>query len=455
MPNLLRITVLAALAVLVAPGLREMPVIAAETPDAAVPLAAEVRGLIAGLGSETRAVRVAAERRLVELGPAVLTHLPAPELLPSISVREAVRRIRLELERLQARESVLPSRVTIEQSGSLRQTLAEISKQTGNRLDGDGLPQELLRQTLDSQPVATSFWQALDDLAGRLKFRYDYDPAIRGLKLAPSDSNRPERPPVAGYAGAFRVEAPPAERIRRLAAGRGAEPARSDLVRVTLNVSAEPRLRPLFLQFAAGDFAVRSRNQVDLPPFTPEAKYELALGEGSARVQLDCLIPGGADVATISVAGKLTCTTAAGNDLIRFADLRTLQNLRETNIARRRGGVTVTLNRVQVLTATPGRHELRVSTTVNYDTGGPAFESHRTWMLHNEVFLEDPAGKPVRLNGGSQTTQQGEGGVAIEYRFVDLPDPLPDYSFVYVAPTMIIDVPIEFEIQSVAVKSRP
>ena len=88
---------------------------------------------------------------------------------------------------------------------------------------------------------------------------------------------------------------------------------------------------------------------------------------------------------------------------------------------------------------------------VAYETGGPAFESHRTWFLHNEVYLEDPTGKQYRLNGGSESMQQGEGTLGIEYSFVELPDPLPDFTFVYVAPTLIVDVPIEFEIESVPV----
>jgi hypothetical protein len=232
---------------------------------------------------------------------------------------------------------------------------------------------------------------------------------------------------------------------------------RRELVRVTLNISAEPRLRPLFLQYAASDVAVRSQDKVELPPFTREASYDLALGEGAgpSRIQLDYLVPEGTEVATLAISGKLQCTAAAGNDLIRFAEVHKLNNLREVSIARRRGGVTVTLTRAQISPLAPGKNELRIQTVVNYDAGGPAFESHRTWILHNEVFLEDAAGKRVRLNGGSQTAQQGDGGVAIEYRFVNLPDPLPDYSFVYVAPTMIIDVPIEFEIQSLPVKARP
>jgi hypothetical protein len=46
--------------------------------------------------------------------------------------------------------------------------------------------------------------------------------------------------------------------------------------------------------------------------------------------------------------------------------------------------------------------------------------------------------------------QPGSVGVA-HTRFVDLPDSITKYAFVYVAPTLIVDVPIEFEIQSVPV----
>jgi hypothetical protein len=91
---------------------------------------------------------------------------------------------------------------------------------------------------------------------------------------------------------------------------------------------------------------------------------------------------------------------------------------------------------------------------VSYDAGGPAFESHQRWILHNEVFLEDRAGKRVNLNGGSETSLLGEQGTGIEYHFVDLAGHLADYSFVYVAPTLIVDVPVEFEIQSVPVGKK-
>lgn len=421
-------------------------------------LEGEVRQLVADLSAETRAQRLAAEKRLLELGTKALPHLPAPELLPTLSVKEAVRRIRTELERSAARESVLPSRVTLASKLSFGEALAEISRQTGNRLDRGLLSESLLKMPVNLDLKEVPFWQALDDLAGRFKVRYEYDAVARGLKLAPAEAATRTAESQVSYSGAFRIEGLPADRVQRTA-GRGkdlkAGPS-EDLLRVSLVLMPEPRLRPLFLHYATRDINVRTADRLSLKAFSPEASYELPLGEGggASRIEVDFLIPAAHLAKSLELQGKLQCTTAAGNEAIRFTELAKAQESGGGNIARRRGGVTVTLGRVRVTRLSPGKQEARIAVTVAYDTGGPAFESHRTWILHNEVYLEDPVGKRLRLNGGSETTLQGDGGVGIEYRFVDLPDPLPDYTFVYVAPTLIVDVPIEFQIQSVPVTKK-
>lgn len=463
MRNLSWVTMLAVTLATIQPLVRELPTVAADptgnTPGGAQPdLEQEVRRLLKELAGDTRMQRMEAERRLLSLGPKVLPHLPAPELLPSNSVREVVRRIRLELERAAAVDSVRPSLVTLDGTESLEDALATITRQTGNLVEGRFLPAAVLQQKIGLEVKGSPFWQALDDLTARLDLRYEFDVGRRGLKLLPSAVDDRPKEGVASDAGAFRVEALSATRVPPVH-GRGKDQKsapRGDLLRLTLLVKPEPRLRPLFLQFAAKEIAVQSQDKVDLTPLTPEANVELALNEGSgqARVQMDYVVPPSTRVSAVAVMGKLQCTTAAGNEVIRFTELTKLADVREVNIARRRGGVTVALQRVGVALAAGGKKDLLIRIAVSYDTGGPAFETHRTWMLHNEVYLEDPAGKRLPLNGGSETTQQGNDGLGILYRFVGLSDPLPEYTFVYVAPTMIVDVPIEFQIKSVPVRSK-
>ena len=432
-----------------------IPHVSAAEPAATTPaIEQEVRRLITDLAGETRGQRATAEKRLLEIGTRALPHLPAPELLNSNSVREAVRRIRLELERRQARESILPARVTLAGRQSLAECIAEITRQTGNTLDGRMLPAELLDRPVDLKFSATPFWQVVDDLSERLKLRYEYDAGLRGLKWLPDVGNRPAPALATGYAGAFRIEAPLVARLQRSAPARAANgfAVPREMLRLTLRMRPEPRLRPLFLQLATNEIAVHSADNRELAPFSPDASYDLSLAEGASQspIQLDYLVPDGVEVGPLAIKGKMRCTTAAGHESFRFTGVSTAGELKNGPVSRRRGGVTVSLNRVL-----HDNREMRIRIVVAYETGGPAFESHRTWFLHNEVYLEDSAGKRLRLNGGSETVQQGEGTLGIEYRFTELPDPLPEFSFVYVAPTLIVDVPIEFEIESVPVAARP
>jgi hypothetical protein len=447
-------TILATVLASAATAYRQAPITAAEPAEKSPAVDQEVRRLVGDLGGETRNERAAAEKRLLELGPTVLPHLPAAELLPSNSVREAVRRIRLELERRQARESILPARVTLAGQHSLAETLAEITRQTGNVVDGRSLPAELRESPVELKAAAVPFWQVVDDLSDRLKFRYEYDVGLRGLKLI-APAGRPAPAPARGYAGAFRIEAPLALRMPRQApvrVGANVFTLPRNPLRVTLRVRPEPRLRPLFLQFAMSEITARTAGNRELAPLSPDASYDLSLAEGANQspIQLDYVVPDGVEISPLTLKGKMHCTTAAGNERFRFTGLDKTSDPKVGTVSRRRGGVTVSLNRVR-----HDKRELRIQITVAYETGGPAFESHRTWFLHNDVYLEDSAGKRFRLNGGSETVQQGEGTLGIEYRFVELPDPLPDYAFVYIAPTLIVDVPIEFEIESVPVAARP
>jgi hypothetical protein len=206
----------------------------------------------------------------------------------------------------------------------------------------------------------------------------------------------------------------------------------------------------LFLQYASAGILARLGDGKPLRPFNPEASYEQAVGEGGgqSRLQSDYVLIGEVP-RTLRLDGSIRITTAADSVPIRFADISKHPDGKPIVVERRRGGVTVTLNRVRRERGKENQ-ELRVQVTVAYDTGGPAFESHRTWILHNQVYLETGDGR-LPVNGGFETTLQADGAVGMEYRFVGLPTPLPDLAFVYVAPTLIVDVPVEFALESVPV----
>ena len=54
-----------------------------------------------------------------------------------------------------------------------------------------------------------------------------------------------------------------------------------------------------------------------------------------------------------------------------------------------------------------------VQIAVSYETGGPAFESHRTWIYHNRVYLETKTGTRIERSKSFTTELQADGGVAV------------------------------------------
>ncbi len=98
-----------------------------------------------------------------------------------------------------------------------------------------------------------------------------------------------------------------------------------------------------------------------------------------------------------------------------------------------------------------GTQKATVQIAVSYETGGPAFESHRTWIYHNRVYLETKTGKRIERSKSFTTKLQADGGVAVGYTFENLTNDPAAYRFVYVAPTLILNVPVEFEFKNISV----
>jgi hypothetical protein len=233
-------------------------------------------------------------------------------------------------------------------------------------------------------------------------------------------------------------------------------------------VTAEPRLRPLFLKCAAADVRVTGLREMNpansakietLKPFSPDSKLELTFGQGRRQLAfpIDYRLPIGGSWKSLSIVGQLSLETAAGEEPIDFpagADSR--------GVSRRRGGVTVKMLEWET-DANSNDRALTVRAIVAYDTGGLAFESHRSWMLYNVAGLIVPREK--QLSGDSplapsellkpthaESDLQPDGSIAVMYRFEKLLRSAHDYGLRYVAPTLILDVPVAFEFHDVPLK---
>lgn len=402
---------------------------------------ARVAAAVERLGADSFQERRAASEQLLEWGPNVLPLLPDPAAIDDASVREGVRAIRVTLERRMARDSARASRVTLEVESPLSEVLDSIARQTGNAIDRGAIPAETLRRNTPVQFDDVPFWQAIGEIAAQAELAVAADATGRRVRLVPGR----ESAPLAIDDGApFRVTVESAT-LRPLFGD-----ARRQLVRVRFGVQAEPRLRPLFLALAVQDVVARSSDG-KLAPFDPDAKFELPIAEGGTRLMfaIDFVVPADAPPETIALAGRMTVLTAAGREAVRFPPLP-----EAANASRRRGGATVSIGRIGIASPEPNAFDAVIPLTVAYDAGGPAFESHRQWVFHNEVHLERADGTRIERSAPFRTSVEADGAAVLEYTFRGVAGDPADHRFVYVLPTLIVDVPVEFEFPSIPVTSK-
>lgn len=397
--------------------------------------------LIRDLDAHTLGERTRAERQILDLGPVVLKNLPAPELVESTPVRESVRRIRKQLEQQLAKESSRPSHVSLKGVFSLRQILFEIHQQTGNDVslakEDSVLPEKEFSVDWD----VVTFWDSLVELCKRGGLVWKFVEGASTLQLSATLRSDVKSLSVQ-RTGPFLVVVDSVE-IRSIVGEQ-----RQRLLRVNGRLAIEPRLRALFLSMAAGDLKARDDQDRPLTQWNPDAKYELPVQEGAHEVAVvwDFRLPIANRLKEFALRGRIRCQIAAAVERIVFD-----QTSQTRGTIRRRGGVSVRLREVAFNAAGDQGLNAEIGVAVSYDNGGPAFESHRTWIFHNAVYLETKSG--VRASFTEfETTQQLDGVVAVDYHWRSIKPPASQYVFVYEAPTLIIDVPVEVSIDKIPIE---
>jgi hypothetical protein len=111
-------------------------------------------------------------------------------------------------------------------------------------------------------------------------------------------------------------------------------------------------------------------------------------------------------------------------------------------VGQRRAGVVVT---VQDVRATEDAHE--VFLRVAFDEAHNALESHRGWIYRNDAYLIDTAGQRLDPRGVRITSQDAD-AVGLAYTF-SVSRPLADYRFVYETPSLLIRLPVSYELTDI------
>jgi hypothetical protein len=402
--------------------------------------------LVEQLNADEAAERDEAEKQLIELGlkggaeagDAFIDKLPKPNDLMPQEVQVRLARVASEVRSRMAKRSIEATHVTLDvNEAPLAEVLVTFEKQTGNRLSDyrEQFGQEAGEKKITLKVENEPFWSALDKLLDAAQMSPYGFSGEDSLALVDREQGALRRSGRAEYAGPFRIEAV------TIGAQRGLRTPGQSNLRVELEISWEPRLKPLALTQAAGDLKASTDDGRDVPPPADEAVFDIEVepGTNASEVTLPLQLPDRASKNLSSINGKFTALVPG-----RIVDLKWEKLTVAKEVTQQAGGVTVTLDRV-----VKNQALWEVHMRIRVDSLEAGLESHRGWVFQNVTFLTDKDGEKLD-HAGFETTMQTEKEAGFAYLF-ELPDgrEISDYTWVYRTPASIISMPIEYKLEDV------
>ncbi|MEQ1828875.1 MAG: hypothetical protein ABL921_23125, partial [Pirellula sp.] len=400
-----------------------------ETRKIAQELELNVAKLAEELDSDRKAVRDAAESKLLEHGPAILDLLPAVTATSSDEWRMRIDRIRTSLEQLEMKQLSQASLVTLQGNMTGKEAIMQIASKTGNAISVEEVPNLDRRVVTDFEE--TPFWEAFDELLDQLELTVAVGDGER-MQLRPRAKEAPLRIAAAGYSGVFRVEPLEVQKILPLH-----DPLRR-ATQIQLQLSWEPRLTPVYVRFPLESMKIHCDNGQVLQPKTESQETEFVPSGGS---QLDVAL--GFELPTqdakkilrwtgdvfVAVPGKLA--------KLEFNDLMNA-NKQKASV----GNLVVVLEK-----ARKNRDIYEVLVGVSLKSEQNSAESFRGWSNINEAYLLDPSNKRVEHVGWS-TTRMTNNEIGLSYLF-DVEKGLDGYKFVFRAPATLVEQTIKFALEDI------
>lgn len=397
-------------------------------PDAAE-MRAKARELVLQLNAPELAEREAAEKALIDMGPKVLPFLPRTSSRTPAEVRQRLARVIQAVERVSAARAVEATKVTLSGGHPVADVFAELEKQTGNKVIGF----EDVGSDIDIDFKDKPYWQALDEILDKASLSVNQFSQESGqLTVMARPDGQIDRVGRAHYAGLFRYEAVRVQSVRELL-----NPTLENM-RVTLNVSWEPRLTPISLSQPFDQITALDADGNALE-MTAEGQQNVPVQPGMTSVELELPFPlPSRDVKKIgSLKGEMLAMLPGRVERFEFSRLRNVSNEDQ-----RRAGVTVTLERVRKAEAL-----YKFWIRVRFDDAANALESYRGWIFRNRAYLVAPDGEEMEP-ASLETTFQGDNEIGVAYYF-DREEGIDGCRFRYETPAMIIQLPVKYEIKDI------
>ncbi|HEV7282147.1 MAG TPA: hypothetical protein VGN57_18235 [Pirellulaceae bacterium] len=389
----------------------------------------EVRKQLRRLDANQLADRVAAEKALIELGPAALDFLPEITPATSAEIKERLSRVRSVLEKLAVARFVEPSPVTLSGTMTVEEAALELRKQTGNTLRDLG--ESATRQvTVDWKE--TPFWVAFDDLTEQANLGINPFGGYEGELSLQALQETGDLAPIRAYAGIFRVQATRVQSVRNLLV------PGADNLRTTIQIAWEPRVKPISVSLPLDRMSATSEDGEELK-FSREGVLGAPALSGVSTIDLDVPmeLPPRSVESIATLRGELIATLPGRVEQFEFEDLGAARAVEKT-----RAGVKVVLEQVR---KNQELHEVRVR--VEFDEASGALESHQGWIYENEVWVETADGRKLEPLSFA-ATRQDTNLVGLAYLF-DLEKGPKGAKFFYRTPASIVKRELPFELKNI------
>lgn len=318
---------------------------------------------------------------------------------------------------------------------TLRDALLLIAKQTGSVIEVDS--RSLAGSVLSLDLTGLTFWQAVDRIAAATDSHVELY-GLSGMPVLAKKRSATMAP--RSYDGFFRCT------LTKTSATRDLESAKSACA-AHLEVAWEPRLEPLFLETRPRDLVVKDErgHVIHVPSegsvFAPvDGKLALAI-----EVPLPALPRSMAKIG--SLTGKLMAIAPTEMATLSFDKLSRLAAAQAGSAERRRGahGMTCTLTKVDILS-----DRVSVQVRLELPPGGPTLESYQSWVVNNEMQLQNKDGAKRTPKNYSLDSSTARGAV-LSYHFTDkdvLKQP-GDWTVTYRTPAGLVEIPFGFSFKDV------
>ncbi len=398
--------------------------------DPVADLDTQVKQLLEELDAPQLVRRNAAEQTLVELGEPALAFLPAAgtKLPPEVSRR--LERARTKIAKQAANANVIKniSDVRLGEAATLGAALEAISRASGIEFNHQADPEIAIT------PYATPlpYWHAVDHVLDQANLDIDfYNGEDNTIALVPRQPDRPNRADSAAYAGLYRLEPVIVTSRRTL----------RDLslsgMNVDLEVSWRPDAQPVGITLPLSEITAKLDDGATVHAQEPEGTIDISPSSGVAmsNIQLPLALPAGRPSKIVALTGRIQSLLPGEVKVFEFP----------LKLASQTQTIDFVTVRVEEVRKNGALHEVRVG--VEFKNPGKAMESHRGWLLNNEVYVAMPDGSR-QDHLGYELYRHNESGLGIGYLF-DVGDSPGEAKLVYKTPTAVVQNEIDFVIQDI------